>query len=88
MNTQIRTSTRTLVGVITPYAWDENDRVTEVSLSATDDEEYIIENGQRFMELIQKPIRATGIVKSGKKFHRAIQIKKFEMLEHTYLVDR
>lgn len=88
MNTQIRTSTRTLVGVITPYAWDENDRVTEVSLSATDDEEYIIENGQRFMELIQKPIRATGIVKSAKKFHRAIQIKKFEMLEHTYLVDR
>ncbi|WP_319521726.1 hypothetical protein [uncultured Desulfosarcina sp.] len=84
MKKQISATTRTLVGVITPYAWDENDRVAEVSLSATDDEEYVIENGQRFLELVQKPIRATGIVKSGKKFHRTIQIKKFEMLEHTY----
>ncbi|BBO75636.1 hypothetical protein DSCW_30530 [Desulfosarcina widdelii] len=85
MKKPIIASTRTLVGVITPFAWDENDRVTEVSLSATDDEEYIIENGQRFLELVQKPIRATGIIKSGKKFHRAINIKKFEMLEHTYM---
>ena len=84
MKNQIGTSTRTLVGVITPYTWDENDRVIEVSLSATDDEEYIIENGQRFLELIQKPIRATGIVKSGKRIHRAIHIKKFEMMEHNF----
>jgi hypothetical protein len=87
MKKQIIASTRTLVGVITPFAWDENDRVTEVSLSATDDEEYIIENGQRFLELVQKPIRATGIVKSGKKIHRAINIKKFEMLEHIYMAE-
>jgi aromatic ring-opening dioxygenase catalytic subunit (LigB family) len=87
MKKSIIASTRTLVGVITPYAWDEKDRVAEVSLSATDDEEYIIENGQRFLELVQKPIRATGIVKSGKKIHRAILIKKFEMLEHTYAAE-
>lgn len=80
-------STRTLVGVITPFAWDENDRVTDVSLSATDDKEYVIENGQRFLELVQKPIRATGIIKSGKKFHRAIHIQKFEMLAHTYMAE-
>jgi len=82
MKNQIGPSTRTLVGVIIPYAWDENDRVTEVSLSATDDEEYIIENGQRFLELVQKPIRVTGVVTIGKRIHRAIHIKKFEMLEH------
>lgn len=87
MKKPIIASTRTLVGVITPFAWDENDRVTEVSLSATDDEEYIIENGQCFLELIQKPIRATGIVKSGNKIHRAIHIKKFEMLEHIYMAE-
>lgn len=87
MKKPIIASTRTLVGVITPFAWDENDRVTEVSLSATDDEEYIIENSQRFLEHIQKPIRATGIVKSGKKIHRAIHIKKFEMLEHIYMAE-
>jgi hypothetical protein len=85
MKKPIRTSTRTLVGVITPHAWDENDRVTNVSLSATDDEEYVIENGQRFLELVQKPVRATGIVKNGKNIHRAIYIQNFEMLAHTEL---
>ena len=74
-------SMQTLVGIITPYAWDERDHVSEVSLSATDDEEYIIENGGRFMDLLQKPIRAVGMVKTGRKMHRAINIKQFELLE-------
>ncbi|MGD8702412.1 MAG: hypothetical protein PVH26_08230 [Desulfosarcina sp.] len=81
MKKKIRASMQTLVGIVTPYAWDESDQVSEVSLSATDDEEYIIENGQRFLDLVQKPIRAVGLVKSGKKVHRAIDIKKFELLE-------
>jgi hypothetical protein len=81
MKKKIKTSTQTLVGIVTPYAWDESDQVSEVSLSATDDEEYIIENGGRFLDLIQKPIRAIGLVKSGKKIHRAIYIKKFELVD-------
>lgn len=81
MNKKIRASMQTLVGIVTPYAWDENDRVSTVSLSATDDEEYIIENGERFLGLVQKPIRAIGLVKSGKKIHRAIYIKRFELLD-------
>jgi hypothetical protein len=81
MKKKIRASRQTLVGIVTPYAWDESDQVSEVSLSATDDEEYIIENSQRFLDLVHKPIRAVGLVKSGKKVHRAIDIKKFELLE-------
>ena len=81
MNKKINTSMQTLIGVITPYAWDESDQVLEVSLSATDDEEYLIENSERFLNLLQKPIRAVGLVKKGKKIHRAIKIKKFEMLD-------
>ena len=57
---------KTLVGIVTPYAWDESDQVCEVSLSATDDEEYVIENSGRFLDLLQKPIRAVGMVKSGR----------------------
>jgi len=74
-------SMQTLVGIVTPCAWDESYRVSEVSLSATDDEEYIIENSARFLDLVQTPIRAIGLVKSGKKMRRAINIKKFEMLD-------
>ena len=72
---------QTLVGIVTPHEWDENDQVSEVLLSATDDEEYIIENGERFLDLVQQPIRAVGIVKSGKKVHRMINIKKFDLLD-------
>lgn len=81
MKNKIRQSMQTLVGIITPHEWDENDQVSEVSLSATDDEEYIIENGERFLDLVQQPIRAVGIVKSGKKVHRMINIKKFDLLD-------
>lgn len=77
---------QTLIGIVTPYAWDESDQVCEVSLSATDDEEYIIENSARFLDLVQQPIRAVGLVKSGKKMNRAINIKKFEMLDSVPLV--
>ena len=81
MNKKVTASMQTLVGIVTPYAWDESDRVSEVSLSATDDEEYIIENNGRFLDLLQKPIRAVGMVTCGKKMHRAINIKKFQLLE-------
>lgn len=37
MKKKIESSMQTLVGVVTPYAWYESDRVSEVSLSATDD---------------------------------------------------
>ena len=81
MSKEVTASMHTLVGIVTPYAWDESDRVSEVSLSATDDEEYVIENSGRFLDLIQKPIRAVGMVTSGKKIHRAINIKNFQLLE-------
>ena len=81
MKKKTNATIQTLVGIVTPYAWDESDAVCEVSLSATDDEEYIIENSARFLDLVQQPIRAVGLVKSGKKIHRSINIKKFEALE-------
>lgn len=81
MKKKTNVSMQTLIGIVTPYSWDESDEVCEVSLSATDDEEYIIENSARFLDLVQQSIRAVGLVKSGKKMHRAISIKKFELLE-------
>lgn len=87
MKKKTTASLQTLVGIVTPHAWDELDQVSEVSLSATDDEEYIIENSERFLDLVQKPIRAIGLVKIGKKIHRAITIKRFEMLDSGPLVE-
>jgi hypothetical protein len=83
MKKKQRAIMQTLVGIITPYAWDENDQVAEVSLSATDDEEYIIQNKDRFLDLVHQPIRAVGLVQSGKKMHRTITIKRFEQIDQT-----
>ena len=87
MTQQTTPAMQTLVGIVTPCQWDENDQVRGVSLSATDDEEYVIENGERFLELVQTPIRATGIVTCDPKAHRAINIQKFQMLDGTTLFE-
>ena len=70
----------TLIGVITPIAWDD-DRVSEVALCATDDEEYRIENGAKFIDHLQQCIEATGRVRRSKKAFRSINIKRFKVLE-------
>ena len=88
MDKKLSATTQTLKGVVTPCNWDENDNICEVSLSATDDEEYVIENSGSFIELVQKPIRATGIVKSGKKIRRMINIKKYQLLDYGTLFEQ
>ena len=87
MNKRAETSMQTLVGVVTPFAWDEHDQVCEVSLSATDDQEYRIENGSQFLDLLQKPIQATGMITLGKKMHRKINIKRFKTLDRHSLFE-
>jgi hypothetical protein len=72
----------TLVGIVTPIQWGEDDQVTAVALSATDDEAYLIENGAKFIELVQKCIEASGKVKRDKKAARSITIKRFSIIEN------
>jgi hypothetical protein len=87
MHKRAETSMQTLVGVVTPFAWDERDQVCEVSLSATDDREYYIENSSRFLGVLQKPIQATGVITNGKKSRRSIHIKKFEVVDSAALTE-
>jgi hypothetical protein len=68
-------------GIITASNWDEHDRITAVTLSATDDEEYLIENGDKFIELVHHFIKATGVIKRQKKSPKTIYIKKYKVLE-------
>ena len=72
----------TLVGIITPVEWDVDDQVTAVALSATDDEAYLIENGDKFIDLVQKCIEASGRVRRDRKSTRSIAIKRFNIIEH------
>ncbi len=72
----------TLIGIVTPVQWNEYDQVTAVALSATDDEEYRIENGEAFIDLIQKVIEASGEVRRDQKTARTITIKRFSIIEN------
>lgn len=73
-------SEETLTGIITPVEWD-NYQVTNVALSATDDELYLIENGDKFIDLVQTCIQATGKVTRDRKSTRTIRIKRFNLIE-------
>jgi hypothetical protein len=76
-----KNANETLKGIVTPIQWDEDDQVSAVALFATDDEEYLIENGEKFVDLIQKSIEATGRVKRDKKAFKSIFIKRYNILE-------
>ena len=67
----------TIAGVLTPAGWDEDGRITAVMLSALDDEEYLIENGEKFIDLVHHNVQASGVVKHDRKRFRTINIKKF-----------
>jgi hypothetical protein len=71
----------TIAGVLTPAGWDEDGRVTEVMLSAIDDEEYLIENGEKFIEMVHHSVQASGIVRRDRKSFRTINIKKIVLTE-------
>lgn len=73
---------KTIRGIITPSAWDKNDCVTAVTLSATDDEEYLIENSDEFIDLVQMSIQATGIVGQDKNNLKRILIKNHDIIEN------
>ncbi len=72
-------SRETLMGIVTPIDWDGDD-VTELALCATDDEAYHIENSDKFFDLIQEFIEATGDVRRTRKSFRCINIKKYRIL--------
>jgi hypothetical protein len=69
-----------LIGVVTPIKWD-GDQIAEVSLCATDDEEYHIENSYKFFDLVQQCIQATGSVQRTKKAFKSISIKKYKVID-------
>ena len=69
-----------LTGVVTPVQW-HNDEITAVALCATDDDVYWIENGEKFFDLVQQSIEATGRVTRDKNAHKRINIKRYNIID-------
>ena len=75
-------STRAVLdGVIIPSSWDENGQVIAASLAADDDHDYLIENSDKFIDLLGAEIQAEGMVSKSRRAQRSIRIKRFEIIE-------
>jgi hypothetical protein len=68
-------------GVITPYQWDEEDKITAVMLSTTDDEEYLIENSDKFIPYVHTSVWVAGVIKDDRKAVKSIDIRRFSVLD-------
>ena len=72
----------TVKGVILPADWDSKGNVTAVSISATDEAEYMVENygrGRELMTLINQEIAALGKT-WGDGISRVIEVSEYSIL--------
>ncbi len=81
---QGQNSCETVSGVLVPGEWDDNGRLTGMILSAFDDEEYRIENSQKFLELADQHIEASGVIRRDRKSFRTINIKRFSLIDPSF----
>jgi hypothetical protein len=70
----------TIRGVIIAVDWDENGSVTAVAVSAHDEEEYVIEQGEDLLEFIREEVEITGVPRKEHDRHTVISIKKLRLL--------
>lgn len=80
-NPGCRSEKETIDGILTASDWDESGNVTEIKLLTFDDDEYLIENGDFFLNMVKKSVRVIGsVTQSGAEF-KIIKIKKCSILE-------
>ena len=73
----------TLSGVVTAAKWDIAGRVTAVTISATDEQEYIVSNtpvGEQLLERVQEQVQVVGAVKKNKEGKKQIEVTQFKVI--------
>ena len=73
----------TLSGVITAADWDEEGRVVNVMIAATDESDYIIgrnDKGRKLLNLIQKQVQVTGIIGEDDFGRKMIMVTKYQVI--------
>jgi hypothetical protein len=73
-------------GIIIAVDWDDDGSVTSIAVSAHDEEEYVIEQGEDLLEFIREEVEITGVPKKKRK-GKAISVKKLKLLGSSGQVD-
>lgn len=80
-NRQIKT---VVEGIITAGDWDDDGTIRAIRILTTDEDEYLVENGDLFMNLMQKSVQASGITHMNKYGEKTIHIKKISVLGNEF----
>jgi len=85
-------STREVIisGIVSAAKWDEHAKVTGIKISATDEEEYLVDldtMGRQLFEHIRNLIKATVIVKGTSGREKLITVKRYEVINRLYSTD-
>jgi len=74
----------TLSGVVTAARWDKGEQVTSVTISATDEQEYLVENtskGRELLELIHEQVQVVGVVKKNSEGKKIICVDRYTVIK-------
>jgi hypothetical protein len=73
---------QTVIGVVVPSSWAENNHIESVSIQATDDVEYHVaedEPRQRLMSLLGARVKVFGVVERSER-ETLIRVKSVEVI--------
>ena len=73
-----------LRGFVTAVAWDDNDKVTEVSICTEDGEEYVVddnESGPALVEYVSAEVEVEGFVYFDENDDRYVTVYDFTLLD-------
>lgn len=88
----------TIVGHVTPSAWDNDDNMIGISI-ATEDEDYVVEltrTGEELFDFLEENVKVTGIVRTDREGTQRISVTNYDVVDedpyggnedHTYGLD-
>jgi hypothetical protein len=83
MSKNLNKSQVTISGIITATGWDDHEQVQDVSISATDEQEYWVESdklGKELLQRVQSQVKVTGWVTQSEDGKKRIRVTRFQII--------
>ena len=77
----------TISGIVAPALWDKAYNVVAISIAASNEKEYLVEDdamGEELMDQLRNLVQVTGIVREEKGGDRVIEVKNYEVLNQLF----
>ena len=74
-----------IIGIIVPLDWDDDDNITEIAIQTIDEEEYIIKHNKKgieLMDLIEQEVEVIGTTTENGDGNIIIEISEYSLKEY------